>query len=193
MSATMPRQGGRVQLEQSDMHPALNMATMAKGGFSRAAIEDTQFLIKKHRADDREEKKWGVVFAGHNNVQAGMERHPAIHRENQTNSCISRQNCTAENPQTWWWRKGPGAHPPERLRQPTPELTPHQPETPLVPPGNNEAAHSSGIEGVPPGYVYIHTPLPSAQFFNLYAYVKDRKCDKDFIPDLLTDKGTSTG
>jgi len=38
MSATMARQGGRVQLEKSDMRLALNMAKMARGGFSRAAI-----------------------------------------------------------------------------------------------------------------------------------------------------------
>jgi len=42
MSATMVRQGGRVQLEQSDMRLALNMAKMVKGGFSRAAIDETQ-------------------------------------------------------------------------------------------------------------------------------------------------------
>ena len=64
---------------------------------------------------------------------------------------------------------------------------------PLVPPGNNEVAHLSEIEGVPPGYVYIYTSLPSAQFFNLDAYAKDRKRDKDFHPDLLTDEETSTG
>jgi len=51
MSATKARQGGRVQLEQSDMHVTLNMANMAKGGFSRAAIEETQQLIKKPRAE----------------------------------------------------------------------------------------------------------------------------------------------
>ena len=39
MSATMARQGGRVQLEQSDMCLALNMTKMAKEGFLRAAIE----------------------------------------------------------------------------------------------------------------------------------------------------------
>jgi len=61
-----------------------------------------------------------------------------------------------------------------------------------VSPSYNEAAHLSEIEGVPPGYVYILTPLPSAQFFNLDAYAKDRKRDKDFNPDLLTDEGTST-
>jgi thiamine monophosphate synthase len=47
MSATMERQGGRVHLEQSDMSLAKNMAKMSKGGFSHAAIEETQQLIKK--------------------------------------------------------------------------------------------------------------------------------------------------
>jgi len=46
MSATTARQEGRVQLEQSDMHLTLNMAKMAKGGFSLAAIEEMQQLIK---------------------------------------------------------------------------------------------------------------------------------------------------
>ena len=55
MSATMARQGGQVQLEQSDMRLALNMAKMAKAGFSRAAIEETKYLIKKPRAEVREE------------------------------------------------------------------------------------------------------------------------------------------
>ena len=62
-----------------------------------------------------------------------------------------------------------------------------------MPPGDNEGAHASPIEGVPPGYIHIHTPLPKAQYFNLDAYVEDRKRDKDFIPDLLNDEGTSTG
>jgi len=51
MSATMARQGGRVQLEQTDMRLALNMAKIAKRGFSRATIEETQHLIKKPRAE----------------------------------------------------------------------------------------------------------------------------------------------
>ena len=50
MSATMARQGGQVQLEQSDMPLALNIAKMAKEGFLRAAIEETKYLIKKPRA-----------------------------------------------------------------------------------------------------------------------------------------------
>jgi hypothetical protein len=41
MSATMARQGGREQLKQSDMRLALDMAKMAKEGYSRASIEET--------------------------------------------------------------------------------------------------------------------------------------------------------
>jgi len=57
MSATMARQGGRVQLAQFDMRLALNMAKMAKGGCSHTAIQETQQLTKKHRAEVRGEKK----------------------------------------------------------------------------------------------------------------------------------------
>jgi len=122
-----------------------------------------------------------------------MERHPAMLQENQTDSCLPCQNGTAQNPQTCWRRKGTGAPRQERLSQPTPEPTPQPPETQLVPPSNNEAAHLSEIEGVPPTYVYIHTSLPSAQFFNHDAYAKDCKRDKDVDPDLMSDEETSTG
>jgi len=60
MSATMATQGGRVQLEQSDMHLALNIAKMANGEFPHGAIEKTQYLIIKPRANGREAKKRGV-------------------------------------------------------------------------------------------------------------------------------------
>jgi len=193
MSATMARQGGRVQLEQSDMRLALHMAKMAKGGFLRAAIKEMQFLNTEPRAEVREEKMRGVEFPGHRNVKAAIERHPAKLWENQMDGCLPCQNGTAQNPQTCWRRKGMGAPPPEWLRQPTPEPTPQPPETAPVPPGNNEAAHLSEIDCVPPRHVYIYTPLPSVQFFNHDAYAKDCKCDKDFVPDLLTDEETSTG
>jgi hypothetical protein len=57
MSATIARQGGRVQLEQSDMRLALNTAKITKGGFLHATVEETQQLIKKPPAEVREEKK----------------------------------------------------------------------------------------------------------------------------------------
>jgi len=166
---------------------------MAKGWFSCTPIKETQFLIKKPWGKVREEKKRGVEFPGHKNVKAAKERHPAMLRENQTDGSLSCQNGTAQNPRTHWRRKGTGAPPPEQLMQPTPELTPHPPGKPPVPPSDNHAAHTSEMKGVPPGHVYIHTPLSSAQFFNLDAYAKDRKRDQDCNPDSLTDQGTSTG
>jgi len=66
MSATIAWQGGKVQLEQSDISLTLNMAKMAKEGFSRAAIEETQQLIKKPRTEVTQGKKRGVEFSGHN-------------------------------------------------------------------------------------------------------------------------------
>jgi hypothetical protein len=47
MSATMARQGGRVQLEHSDMRLALNMAKMDQGGYTCTGIEEMQPLFKK--------------------------------------------------------------------------------------------------------------------------------------------------
>jgi hypothetical protein len=51
MSVTIARQGGRVQLEQSNMPLALNIMKMAQGGLWYAAKEDTQQQIKKARAE----------------------------------------------------------------------------------------------------------------------------------------------
>jgi hypothetical protein len=153
MSATMARQGGRVQLEQSDMRLALNMPKMAKGGFSRAAIEETQQLIKKPRAEVREEKKQGVDFPGHNRVKAAIERHPAMVQENQTDGCLPCQNGTAKNPETRWRRKGKGAPPPRRA--------PPRPESPPVPCDDDEGSET---DGTPPTYVCTHILLPNARF-----------------------------
>ena len=64
MSATMARQGGWVQLEQSNMCLALDIAK-SKGGFSCAAIEGIQYHINTPPTEVREEKKRGVEFDGH--------------------------------------------------------------------------------------------------------------------------------
>jgi len=61
----MARQGGRVQLEQSDMHLALNLAETAKGRFSRTTIEETQYVINIPRHEVCQERKRGVEFSGH--------------------------------------------------------------------------------------------------------------------------------
>jgi len=109
----MARRGGRVQLEQSDICLALNMAKMAKGGYSRAAIEETQYVISKHSAVVREDTKRGVEFPRHKIVKAAMERQPAMLRDNQLDGALSCQYGKPKNPQTRWRRKGTGATPPE--------------------------------------------------------------------------------
>jgi len=185
MSATMARQGGRVQLEQSDLCLALDMAKIAKGGFSLAAIEETQHLINKPCFKVQEEMKWGVGFLGSKNTKAAIQRQLAMVQENQIDGCLPCHNGTAKNPHTRWRCNGTGA--------PPPELVPPPPGTPPGPPGDDDWALSSEIEVVPPNDVFTHTPLPMLKFFNLDAYAKDCKCSKDCIPDLLSDKRTSTG
>jgi len=186
MSATMARQGGRVQLEQSDMRLALNMAKMAKEGFLRAAIEETKYLIKKPRAEVREEKKRGVEFPGHKKVKAAIQRHPAMLRQNQTSCCLPCQNGTAKNPQIRGTRKGTGAPPPARRREWIPEPTPPPPGTPPAPTGNTSRPQSAEIINLPAGYTYSHTALPCAESFE---DDEDTKHDTDFDPDMLTDEG----
>ena len=84
----MARQGGQVQLEQCDMRLALNMAKMANEVFWLAAIEETKYLIKKPRAEVREEMKRGVEFPGHKMVKTAIQRHPAMLRQNQMSGCL---------------------------------------------------------------------------------------------------------
>jgi len=174
MSATMARQGGRVQLEQSNMSLALNMAKMAKGRFLRTKIGEMQYLMKKPRAEVWEEKKWGVECLGHKKLKAAIERHMAMLCQNQTDGCLSWENGTAKNPQTRWRQKGTGASTPERCRQTTPEpmpplpQMPPQPAMPAAPPCNKAGAPHSQIVNVLAGYVYSHSSLPCAELFTLH-------------------------
>jgi len=189
MSATMARQGGRVQLEQSNMRLALNMAKMAKDGISRAAIEETKYLIKKPRTEVREEKMRGVESPGNNKVKVAIQRHPAMLRQNQTSGCLPCQNGTAKNPQTRWRHKGTGPPPPTRRRLRTPEPTPHPPGMPPGPPaptGNTSRAQRSEMVNLPAGYKYSHTALPCVEFFD---DDEDTQHNTDFDPDMLTNEG----
>jgi len=154
MSATMATQGGRIQLEQSDMNLALNMAKMAKEVFSRATIEETKYLIKKPRAKVWEEKKRSVEFPRHKKVKAAIQRHLAMLRHNQTSSCLSCQNGTAKNLQSRWRRKGTRGPPPARRRVRTPEPSPPPPGTPPAPTINTTVDQPAEIVNLPAGYKY---------------------------------------
>jgi hypothetical protein len=108
----MAREGGQVQLEQSDMRLALNMAIRAKGGFSRSSIEEAKYRMKNPRADIRAEKKWGVEFPRFQMLKAAIQKQQAMLCQNKTFGCLPCQNDTRKNPLTCWTRKGTGAHPP---------------------------------------------------------------------------------
>jgi hypothetical protein len=178
MSAIMARQGGRVQLEQSDMRLAFNMAKMANCGFSLAAILVRQQLIKKPRAEVQEEKKRRVEFPVHQNMRAPKDRLRAIVYKHHTAGCLPCNNGTARNPQTCLRGKETASPPPEPAAPP--------PRMPPAPPGDADANESYEIEGMPSRCVYMHSPLPNTQIFNHNAYAKESKHDKDLIPDLLS-------
>jgi hypothetical protein len=61
----MARQGGWVQVEQSNMHLVLIIAKMATGDCLCAATEETQYLIKKPHANVPEEIQQAMKFPGH--------------------------------------------------------------------------------------------------------------------------------
>jgi len=114
MSATIARQGVKVSLEQYAMRLAMNIAKMAKGGFLCAAIEETQYLIKKLCAEVREDIEWDFESPGHQKVKAGIERHTDMLRQNHTVRCLTSQNGAANIRLTGWRRKGTGATQPNR-------------------------------------------------------------------------------
>jgi hypothetical protein len=181
------------------------MAKMEKGGFSRAAVNETQYVIKKPCAEVREEKKRGVEFSGHNKVKAATARHPAMIRQNQMPGCLPFQNGSAKNPQTSWRRKGTGLPPPNRYIQqnpeptpaptpePTPEQTPPLPRTPIASTGNISGDQHILIITLPAGYTYFHTSPPCVESFTLNASAQESQHDTDFDPYMLPDEGTSTG
>jgi len=185
MSSTMARQEGHILLEQSDMCPALNMAKMAKGRYSRTAIQETSYTIKIPRINVWEWKTGGVESSRPGRVNSLIAWHLAIVRENQMDSCLICQNGPVKYLWTCWRCKEPGVPRP----QPMPPLHCMSPALP----DDNETSQGSQIEGVPPGYVYIHTPHPKAHCVNLDASARDLKRTQDLIPDCLTHEGTFTG
>jgi len=186
MSANMARQGGWVQLEQSDMRLALNMAKIAKEGFSCAAIEETKYLIKTQHTEVQEAQKRGVEFPGHKKVKAATQRHPAMLRQNKKSGCLPCQNATTKNPQTRWTCKGTGAPPAARCREGIPEPTPPLPGTPPAPTSNSSEAEPAEIINLHAGHTYSHIACPCAEYFE---DDEDIKHDTDFDPDMVTDEG----
>jgi len=133
--------------------------------------------------------KRGIQFPGHKKAKAGIERHPAMLRRNQTAGRVPCHNGTPKIPQTQWRCKGTGAPPPDICRQAMPPL----PEMPLTPTCNSSADQPAEIVNSPAGYEYSNTAGPRAEFFTRDASAQDSQHHPDFDRDMLTDEETSTG
>jgi hypothetical protein len=136
------------------MRLVLNMATMAKGGFSRAGLEKTKQLIKKPRVEVPKEKEQTVEFPWHQKVEAAIERHPEMVYKNYMAGCLLCQNGTAKYLQTCGRRKETAAAPPELAA--APPRMPSLPRMPPAPPDDTEGNESYEIEGMPSRSVYMH-------------------------------------
>jgi len=93
------------------------MAKMAKGGFSRATMEEMQYLIKKPHAEVEEESNWGDEFLGRRKVKAAIGIHPAMVHDHNIDSCLPCKNGTAKRQQTRWRSIRTGAPQSDRCRK----------------------------------------------------------------------------
>jgi len=193
MSATMSTQAGWVQLEQSDMCLALNMAKMAKAGFSRSAIEELQNLIRNPRAEVQGKRKRGFQLAGHKHLKAAIERHLAILCQNHPTPWLPCQNGTTKFPHTCWRHKETCAPPPDWSGHPTSEPTTPLPGLPPAPTRNNFGAQSFQIVNLPAGYAYSYTFSRWVECVTLNESSQQSLHDTDVDSDMLIDEDTSTG
>jgi len=70
---------------------------------------------------------------------------------------------------------------------------PTLPRTPPTPTSNTSGAQHLKIINLLAGSAYAQTSLPCAESFTLDTSTQDSEHDTDFNPDMLPDKGTSTG
>jgi hypothetical protein len=172
---------------------ALNMAKLAKRGWSYSAMEKSQYQIKKPCAKAQEEKMWGVESPAQSKLKAVTGRHPVMVPNNQVDRSLYCQNVTVQNLQARWRCKEMGAPPPQCLWQLTPLLRQLLPGNPPAATGVTEGVPLFQIKCIPPRYLCIQTLLPNTVFFNLHVYAENHKWENDVIPDIVTNEATSTG
>jgi len=201
MSATMARQGGRVQLEQSDRCLALNMVEMAKGEFSHSAAEAMYFLIKKPPAEPREDKRREEKRREEPGCSLSWQWKDECSNRVTPGYALSKPHCQMPfiapmalewNRRHEWHAKGTSAPPPNGYRHMTPEPMPQLPKMPHSPTGKISGQQYTQIVNVPARYVYSHTSHFCAALFTFDAAAQDRQHDTDFDPDMPNDEGTST-
>jgi len=137
MAATKARQGGRVQLEQSKMCLTLNLAKMAKAGFTVAAMDKTQFVRKTPCTKVLEAKTPSDKYPGHIKVKSMIARHLAIHLQHHMARYLLSKNVTATIPQARWRWITTDPPPSDQRRQRTAVPMPPLHGTAPVPTGNN--------------------------------------------------------
>jgi hypothetical protein len=155
------------------MHLAMNMGYMAKEGFFCAALEETQWIIKRPCAEVREEMKLIVQFHGDIKVNAAPERHPAMVYNTQPDAWLPYHNGTGKNTQTSWRHRDTGPLAPQSM-----VLSPRQsslPKPPPVSPGDSDGHESDEIASTPSRMVYIYSPHSNMQFFNHNPQATDSK------------------
>ena len=106
ISYDLTRQAGRIQLEASDLRLALNLHDKFSHGVSQRNTEASLELIKKPRAEIREEKRRNIQFPGHASVKKEWKTHPAMDQVKQLDGCLECQDGIACNPLSRWHRKG---------------------------------------------------------------------------------------
>jgi hypothetical protein len=144
---------------------------MAKHGISCSGIEETTHLIKKPRAEIREEQRHRVEFPGHRSVKAVIGKHPAMMYENQSDGCLPYQNDSIGNPCTHWKRKGTGPAQRQVHRQTG------SAQIRLAPTRQPPAAQCD----VPPPRINVPTRLPC--IFDPLGDDEDEEDDDDFTDD----------
>jgi len=193
MSAPKARLGGRVQLVQCDMRLAINMARMAKGGFSHAAIEETQYRMKKLHAEVRDEKKQGVEIYG-------CERRRL--RYNDARLCFIQTKQTdaflAKMARQSICSHPGGAKERVHLRLADTDSL-HQirchsrQEYHLSQPVRPREHKGPKVTIYHPEMCINTLHFPNVQFVYLDVYTQDGQHDTDYNPVMLPDGGTSTG
>lgn len=122
------------------------MAKISKGRFSRAKVEEMQYLNIKARTEVQEVKNCRVDFPGYKRLNVARERHPVMLPQNDLDGFLLCKNGSAKNPLTSWRYKEAEAPSPEGRKQTTPEPAPPLPQTPPgprrppVPPSHNATA-----------------------------------------------------
>jgi hypothetical protein len=175
------------------MRMALNLAKMAKEGFSSTAREETKYLLPISRAKVREVKQQGVEFPGHIMVKTAIQRHMVMLCQNHISSCLPCQNGTTQNSQTPCRHKATAVRLTNQCTQRTPEPTPPLPGTPLGSTDTTCRAQSFQIVNLPAEYTYKNTATLCSEYFNHDPSAQDSQYDTDVDPDILTDERKYTG